>query len=197
MEEANTAEAEAGVSGLEGEEEKNRSGGEENMDIDTECTSSQARLTVSEPSVLQGEEDVDPQLSTDHLCSEETENQDGVESSAGAGLEHSNLTSDDKMDIEADICDGVSTSEVDLGQQAEAVKAVVEEEEDAGNLHSSSEESMVTAGEKQQLDLTEDNSEADPVDGTEEEEEEEELAMIYPEPGENVQSSEERSEAER
>ena len=102
------------------------------------------------------------------------------------------------MDIEADICDGVSTSEVDIGQGAEALKAVVEEEEDSGNLHSSSEQTMVTAGEKAQPDMTEDNSEADPVDGTEEEEEEEELAMIsFPEPEENVQSSEERSEAER
>ena len=41
-----------------GEEEEgegsNRSGGEENMDIDTECTSSQARLTVTEPTASQG-----------------------------------------------------------------------------------------------------------------------------------------------
>ena len=102
------------------------------------------------------------------------------------------------MDIEPDICDGVSTSEVDIGEGVEALKTVVEEEEDSGNLHSSSQENMVTTGEKSQPDMTEDNSEADPVDGTEEEEEEEELAMIsFPPPGENVQSSEERSEAER
>ena len=37
-------------SGPELEEERNRSGGEENMDIDTECTSSQARLSVTEHS---------------------------------------------------------------------------------------------------------------------------------------------------
>ena len=58
--EANTAEAEAGVGSApeSGEEEEgegsNRSGGEENMDIDTECTSSQARLTVTEPTASQG-----------------------------------------------------------------------------------------------------------------------------------------------
>lgn len=185
VEETNTAEAEAGVgSAPEPEEEKNRSGGEENMDIDTECTSSQARLTLTEPSPSQ----------------EETDNQDGVESSIGAGLDHNNLTNEDKMDIETGVSDGVSTSEVDIGQEAEAHKPVVveEEEEDSGNLHSSSEESLVTAGEKDKPDLAENNSEADPVDGTEEEEEEEELAMIYPDPvpEENVQSSEERSESE-
>jgi len=184
VEETNTAEAEAGVgSAPEPEEEKNRSGGEENMDIDTECTSSQARLTLTEPSPSQ----------------EENDNQDGVESSIGAGLDHNNLTNEDKMDIETGVSDGVSTSEVDIGQEAEAHNpVVVEEEEDSGNLHSSSEESLVTAGEKDKPDLAENNSEADPVDGTEEEEEEEELAMIYPDPvpEENVQSSEERSESE-
>ena len=196
VEETNTAEAEAEVgSAPEPEEEKNRSGGEENMDIDTECTSSQARLTVTEPSVSQGKLFSPSELVINLLRSEETENQDGVESSIGAGVDHNHLTNDDKMDIEPDVSDGVSTSEVDVGQEAEAHKPVVEEEEDSGNLHSSSEERLVAAAEKQQPDLAENNSEADPVDGTEEEEEEEELGMIYPE--ENVQSSEERSESER
>ena len=202
MEETNTAEAEAGLgSAMEPEEEKNRSGGEENMDIDTECTSSQARLTLTEPSPSHGKPRVDISsevIFMNRLSSEETDNQDGVESSIGAGLEHNNLTTEDKMDIETGVSDGVSTSEVDMGQEAEAHKTVVaEEEEDSGNLHSSSEESLVTTGEKDQPVLAENNSEADPVDGTEDEKEEEELGVIHPGPEENVQSSEERSESER
>ena len=72
VEEANTAEAEAGVgSAQEGAEEEgegsNRSGGEENMDIDTECTSSQARLTVTEPSASQGKISPPVELIVNHL----------------------------------------------------------------------------------------------------------------------------------
>ena len=70
-------------------------------------------------------------------------------------------------------------------------------EEESGDLHSSSEESLVRTGEKDQPVLAENNSEADPVDGTEEEKKEEELGVIHPGPEENVQSSEERSESER
>ena len=49
MEEINTAEAEAEVKEDEEVLEEDKSGGEESMDIDTECTSSQARLSVTEP----------------------------------------------------------------------------------------------------------------------------------------------------
>ena len=55
VEENNTAEAEAEVKEDVEVSEEDKSGGEESMDIDTECTSSQARLSVTEP-VASGKE---------------------------------------------------------------------------------------------------------------------------------------------
>ena len=52
MEDISTAEAEAETQ----DEPEEMSAGEENMDIDTECTSSQTRLVVSEAGASTGEE---------------------------------------------------------------------------------------------------------------------------------------------
>ena len=108
------------------------------MDIDTECTSSQARLQVEPDYVM--------------------------------------------MNIEPELGDGVSTSEA--GDKQNEVPTEVAEE--AGDLHSSSEQPQ------SRPEPPETNSEAEPVEASEEDEKAEEAAG-----GENVQSSEERTGRDR
>ena len=107
------------------------------MDIDTECTSSQARLQVEPDYVM--------------------------------------------MNIEPELGDGVSTSEA--GDKQNEVPTEVAEE--AGDLHSSSEQPP------SRPEPPETNSEAEPVEASEEDEKAEAAG------GENVQSSEERTGRDR
>lgn len=174
IEDISTAEAEAETQ----DEPEEMSAGEENMDIDTECTSSQARLIVSEAGAS---------------SEKPAESVDGVESSAGVSGE----AATDNMDIEPEVSDGVSTTETADTERAEAKENEAQQpsEEESGELHSSSEETPALP------EVPETNSEAEPVDtGPEEvsrDDEDREVApAVTDSPLENVQSSEERSESD-
>lgn len=201
IEEINTAEAEAEVREEE-EEEKDRSGGEENMDIDTECTSSQAKLSLShpEPSSVEMEAGVDGVESTagTDKMDIETEVSDGVNDGVSESVNVSESVSEGVSDgvsegVSDGVSDGVSTSETVVSEGGQE-KEGDQPEESTGNLHSSSEEANT---DRQPLpEPTESNSEAEPVDVSEDDEkgeEETESQAIQ----ESVQSSEERTESDR
>lgn len=160
IEDVNTAEAETGE--------------DENMEIDTECTSSQARMIVSESPASSDKPE---------------ESEDGVESSAGVS---------DNMELEPEVSDGVSTSETaDTEGGEEKEKESDPAGEESGDLHSSSEETPPVP----EVPVPETNSEAEPVEAgpevvSKEEEDREVAPAVNDSSLENVQSSEERTESD-